>query len=184
MFAEFRKTQFSLLWRASRDGFESLEFDCRCDGHANTLTVILDTNENIFGGVTPVKWESQDCHFNADDNLKSFLFRLENPHNIPARKFAVNAENKDPAIEWHSGCRPRFGKGSPAVCDECNVDNHSHTQLGDSDTNDIGLVPEKAFKGLEYFKVKEIDLRDHKHSSIFTQSFECLGIPKARKSNC
>jgi hypothetical protein len=41
IFAEFRK--FSLLWRGSRDGFKAQELHRRCDGHANTLTVILDT---------------------------------------------------------------------------------------------------------------------------------------------
>jgi hypothetical protein len=58
IFAEFRK--FSLLWRGSRDGFKKEEFHRRCDDHPNTLTVILDTNGNIFGGFTPVKWESEN----------------------------------------------------------------------------------------------------------------------------
>jgi uncharacterized coiled-coil protein SlyX len=57
IFAEFRK--FSLLWRGSRDGFRAHEFHRRCDGRANTLTVILDTKGNIFGGFTPVEWESR-----------------------------------------------------------------------------------------------------------------------------
>jgi hypothetical protein len=58
IFAEFRRKQFSLLWRGSRDGFEAEEFHRRCDGHANTLTVILDMQGNIFGGFTPMEWES------------------------------------------------------------------------------------------------------------------------------
>jgi hypothetical protein len=58
IFAEFQRKRFSLLWRGSRDGFKAQEFHRRCDGHANTLTVILDTKGNIFGGFTPVKWES------------------------------------------------------------------------------------------------------------------------------
>jgi hypothetical protein len=39
-------------------GFRASEIHCRCDGNAYTLTVILDTEGNIFGGLTPVKWES------------------------------------------------------------------------------------------------------------------------------
>jgi hypothetical protein len=57
IFAEFREKHFNILWRGSRDGFKAREFHGRCDGHANTLTVILDTKGNIFGGFTPVKWE-------------------------------------------------------------------------------------------------------------------------------
>jgi hypothetical protein len=90
IFAEFRQRRFSLLWRGSRDGFGSTEFHRRRDGHANTLTVILDTKGNIFGGFTPLEWESRaSWPFNkGDDSLKSFLFTLKNPHNMTARKFA------------------------------------------------------------------------------------------------
>jgi hypothetical protein len=55
IFAEFRVKRFSLLWRSGRDGFGADDFHSRCDGHANTLTVILDTTGNIFGGFTPVE---------------------------------------------------------------------------------------------------------------------------------
>jgi hypothetical protein len=54
----------------------------------------LDTNGNIFGGFTPVKWDSYTGH-KADPSLKSFLFTLKNPHNFPARRFALKAEKKD-----------------------------------------------------------------------------------------
>jgi hypothetical protein len=56
IFAEFKKKRFSPLWRGGRDGFSCSEFHRRCDGHANTLTLILDTKGNIFGGFTPVKY--------------------------------------------------------------------------------------------------------------------------------
>jgi hypothetical protein len=66
---------FQNLWRGGRDGFGASQFHGRCDGHANTLTVLLDTKGNIFGGFTPVTDESQ----------KSFLFTLTNPQNVGAR---------------------------------------------------------------------------------------------------
>jgi hypothetical protein len=57
-FAEFRMNRFSLLWAwGGRDGFCRRDFHRRCDGHANTLTVILDTNGNVLGGLTPARWE-------------------------------------------------------------------------------------------------------------------------------
>jgi hypothetical protein len=52
-FAEFRVKHFEKLWRGSRDGFGASAFHRRCDGHANTLTMILDTKGNIFGDFTP-----------------------------------------------------------------------------------------------------------------------------------
>jgi hypothetical protein len=101
IFAEFRGKRFQILWRGARDGFGADEFHGRCDGHANTLTVILDTKGNIFGGFTPVAWASREWYGNSrdddncakpDDSQKSFLFTLKNPHNIAARRFWLKAE--------------------------------------------------------------------------------------------
>jgi hypothetical protein len=58
LFDEFNANRFNLLWRGSRDGFTTQEFHLHCDGRANTLTLISDTDGNIFGRFTPVKWES------------------------------------------------------------------------------------------------------------------------------
>jgi hypothetical protein len=100
-FKDFKEKQFTLLWRGSRDGFGAGDFHRRCDGRPNTLTVILDTNGNIFGGFTPVAWESRPWNGNydsennclkADPSLKSFIFTLKNPYNVRARRFALKAE--------------------------------------------------------------------------------------------
>jgi hypothetical protein len=61
LFDEFRGKRFVLLWRGSRDGFGGRDFHGRCDGRANTLTLILDTGGNVFGGFTPLRWESRGC---------------------------------------------------------------------------------------------------------------------------
>jgi hypothetical protein len=53
-------------------------------------------------GITGVELEervfdislSGDNCFKADDSLKSFVFTLENPHNIPVRRFRFKAEEK------------------------------------------------------------------------------------------
>jgi hypothetical protein len=61
LFEEFRAKRFTLLWRGSRDGFTAGEFHRRCDGRANTLALITDTDGNVFGGFTPVEWDSSGC---------------------------------------------------------------------------------------------------------------------------
>jgi hypothetical protein len=158
IFSEFRGKQFTLLWRGGRDGFGRRDFHSRCDGHANTLTVILDTKGNIFGGFTPVEWESRTKHcFKADPSLKSFLFTLKNPHNIPARRFALDAEMKDEAIGCDSSCGPCFGSDI-CVHDNGNANTKSFTSLGYSYTNDTGLHGKTVFTGSEYFQVKEIEV--------------------------
>jgi hypothetical protein len=107
LFEDFKEKQFTLLWRGSRDGFGARAFHRRCDGHPNTLTVILDTDGNIFGGFTPVEWESRKWNGNtgsennlpkADPSLKVFLFTLKNPYNLPARRFGLIAGRKHTTI--------------------------------------------------------------------------------------
>jgi hypothetical protein len=165
IFAEFRGKRFSLLWRGTRDGFRVSDFHGRCDGHANTLTVILDTNGNVFGGFTWVEWESREWNgqygnknncWKVGDSLRSFVFTLKNPHNIPARRFALKAEEKWRAIECDSRWGPCFGDS--AVSDNCNANTSSATSLGTAYTNDTGLYGNTVFTGSRYFQVKEIEV--------------------------
>jgi hypothetical protein len=156
IFAEFRGKQFSLLWRGSRDGFGSRDFHRRCHGHANTLTLIEDTDGNIFGGFTPVEWDLPWISMSkADPSGKSFLFTLKNPHNVPARRFALKAEEKDVAIYCRAAYGPTF-HGGIGVWDKCNANTASYTEyFGNSDT---GLDEKTFFTGSKNFQVKEIEV--------------------------
>jgi hypothetical protein len=168
IFAEFREKQFSLLWRGGRDGFSCSDFHRRCDGHANTLTVILDTKGNIFGGFTPLKWESlvwngkkgkENNTLKADDSQKSFIFTLKNPHNLPAKRFALNAEMKWRAIDCYSEWGPAFY--NIAVSENCNANTNSWAYFnGATDTyiNDTRLNRETIFADSKNFQVKEIEV--------------------------
>jgi hypothetical protein len=163
LFAEFSGKRFTLLWRGSRDGFGARDFHSRCDDRAPTLTLIRDTEGNIFGGFTPLEWKSREwtgklgpegncCK--ADPSLKSFLFTLKNPHNFPARKFAGKAEKKDFAIICDSSYGPNF-------CDiclhhNCNANARSWSSLGDSYANDTRLVI--VFTDSYRFTVQEIEV--------------------------
>jgi hypothetical protein len=154
LFEEFKKKKFTLLWRGSRDGFSSGDFHSRCDGHPNTLTVILDTNGNIFGGFTPVEWESETWNKGkADPSLKSFIFTLKNPHNVPARRFALKPEKKNMAIVCYRGAVSNFGD----ICVSENYGTYT-SWFGDTYTNDTGLVGKTFFTGSSHFQVKEIEV--------------------------
>jgi hypothetical protein len=93
----------------------------------------------------------------ADDSLKSFIFTLKNPHNIPARKVVLNSEKKDLAIRCDSACGLIFG-WDIAVSDKCNTNTDSFTFFGRIYTNDIRLDGKTVFAGSLYFKVKEIEV--------------------------
>jgi hypothetical protein len=145
--------------------------------------VILDRKGTIFGGFTPVEWESWgwigSAHsMKADHSLKSFLFTLKNPHNIPARRFALKAEAKGYAIDCDPDVGPSFGfalinrsgnrnantgRFSEIVAD-IYVSNskrygiRNQTYLGSSYINDTGLKNDIVFTGSRDFRVEEIEV--------------------------
>jgi hypothetical protein len=118
----------------------------------------LDTNGNIFGGFTPIEWESSPQYESkADDSEKSFLFTLNNPHNVAARRFRLKAEKKQQALYFGPGRGPQF----PGiwVYDNCNANTFSNTDgFGDIYTNDTGLDGDTFFTGSVLFQVKEIEV--------------------------
>jgi hypothetical protein len=61
----------------------------------------LDTDRNIFGGFTPLRWES-GTKWKADPSLNGLRFALKKPHNEQPRRFALKAEKKDEAISCYS----------------------------------------------------------------------------------
>jgi hypothetical protein len=62
----------------------------------HTLTAILHPDENVFGGFTPVEWDSNSC-WKGDDSHKN-CFTLKNPHNVSARRFVLKGKMKHAAI--------------------------------------------------------------------------------------
>jgi hypothetical protein len=164
-FEEFSVQRFALLWRGSRNGFNAKEFHRRCDSRANTLTLILDTNGNIFGGFTPVKWDSTGSS-KCDDSQRSFLFTVKNQHSIAARKFALKSDKKQSAIYCISSYGPIFGGGYGIyVSDNCAANTSSHAaHFSHTYANDTGVDPRHSngcstfFAGSSHFQVKEIEV--------------------------
>jgi hypothetical protein len=156
-FTEFQWKRFTLLWRGSRDGFGARDFHARCDGHANTLTLVEDSKGNIFGGFTPVEWESR-ARSKSDPSLKSFLLTLKNPHNVPPMRFPLNPVKKHEAIWCDPSWGPQFGGGF-AVCDDATTRSDSYAQFfGQCYANHTGINGKLVLTGSANFTVKEIEV--------------------------
>jgi hypothetical protein len=93
----------------------------------------------------------EDNRFKADPSLKSFLFTMKNPHNFPARKFALKAEEKDRTIFCGSLRGPDFC--DICVSGTCNANTRAWSYLGRDDANDTGLDGTTVLTGSWYFTV-------------------------------
>ncbi len=99
-----KNKSFSLLWRGSRDGFNVNEFHRLCDGKANTVTVIKNTNGFIFSGFASIPWSSSD-----DGQKEIYLFSLTNPKNTPLK---IKVIPQKIYVKHDSIYGPTFGTGS------------------------------------------------------------------------
>jgi hypothetical protein len=153
---EFAVQPWKLLYRGSRDGFKSSDFHSKCDHERNTLTLIETTKDFIFGGFTPIAWESSTSGISKPDSSgKSFLFSLKNPRNSEPRKF--NLMSGKNAIYCSSSRGPAFaGNCDLGVTDNCNTSTNNWTSLGGSYVNDTGVGATLVFTGEPGFTVKEI----------------------------
>jgi hypothetical protein len=148
---------WELLYRGSIDGFMANDFHRKCDGQSHTLMVIETTKGFIFGGYTPVQWDSSNSP-KPDPSKRSFLFTMKNPHSIAARKFSLY--NAKLAIYCSSRFGPILGGNGPDVriSNGCNKNTDSCTKLGSAYVNDTGIDGKEVFAGEPNFVVKEIEV--------------------------
>jgi hypothetical protein len=117
--------QWKLIYRASRDGFTEQNFHGKCDGSANTLTIIKSTNGNIFGGFTEKAWDSTSEYL---IDSKAFIFSLVNKEN---KTFKVMCKNGASAIYCGSAFGPIFGRCNDIfISSGSNANQTSHSNFG------------------------------------------------------
>jgi hypothetical protein len=153
---DFANKTWKLLYRGSRDGFRVSNFHGKCDCQSTILTLIEAMKGFLFGGFTPLIWDSTSG-YKSDSSHQSFLFTLKNAGNIEPRKFKLSSGSN--AIYFWSNHGPTFGNGHDIyVADKCNVNNSSYTNLGNGYVNDIGITGNAVFTGEYNFTVKEIEV--------------------------
>jgi hypothetical protein len=143
-----------LLYRGSADGFAGPNFHSKCDSQTNTITIILTTDGFIFGGFTPIAWDSNKS-WKPDNTGNSFVFSVKNPHNIKFKTFVV--PNSPNTLHCHGSYGPTFGPCHDIyVANGCNANNSSYTKLGCTYPNTTGIGEKQIFTGQQNFMVKEI----------------------------
>lgn len=123
-------SKWTLLYRASQDGYRAEDFHSKCDGHENTLTIIkVHESLNTFGGFTQAAWSSKLHGFKIDP--QAFIFSLINSYNQPC-KINVDQNRIVYAIHCDPYCGPSFGVGNIHLENNCQFDKSSFAFLGDS----------------------------------------------------
>jgi hypothetical protein len=164
---EFRGKRWLLLWRRSTDDNLEQTFHRRCDGHANTVTLVRDYQGSIFGGYTPVEWESRvhngqynednNC-YKGDDSEQSFLFTLKNPHNVAPRKFPLIPAERRWAIHVNRDFGPCFGRaGELQIFGRLNQGGQT-AGFGHAYRNDTGVNGTQFFTGGGQFSISEVEV--------------------------
>ncbi len=116
-----------LLYRATRDGFSSQAFHSKCDGKENTITIIKNNLNNVFGGYASSAW---NCSGSINDP-NAFLFSLRRAGVSFKDKFTVKSAVD--ALYGHSGYGPTFGGGHDIfICNQSNTNIGSYSQFGNS----------------------------------------------------
>jgi hypothetical protein len=120
------------------------------------VTLILTTNGCIFGGFTPLAWDSSGG-YKADPTGKSFVFSLVNPRGGSAHRFPL--KNASSAIWCGSSYGPIFGDGHDIhIADKSNANNSSYSILDRGYQNDTGVGATEVLAGQQRFTVKEMEI--------------------------
>jgi hypothetical protein len=117
----------TLLYRASRDGFTAKAFHDRCDNVPNTVTIIRNSLNFIFGGFTSARWSST-AGYTTDPN--AFIFSLRRSGISNNYKLMINSTTGTYALFGSSSYGPTFGGGHDIyIVDKSNTNTGSSSAI-------------------------------------------------------
>ena len=122
--------KWSLIYRATRDGFGAADFHSKCDTSCNSLVIIRAKNGNVFGGYTERSWfnnQLQQSVYKADFN--AFLFSFINQYKT---KLVMKCTDPSFAICTNNQYGPTFGKDKVDlfIFSDSDKTNQSYSNLG------------------------------------------------------
>jgi hypothetical protein len=163
IFNAFGSKSSRLLYRGSRDGFNSRSLHEKVDGHSHTITLIETTKGFIFGGYVVCSWDSSG-QWKGDASMESFIFTLKNPHGVGARTFRMRPGKKDYVMLcYQSGWLVWIGYcGAIAIQEQGTSPPTGHNggfaHENSTFENDTGVNGKTFFTGDESFTVKELEV--------------------------
>ena len=141
------RCEWSLLFRATRDGFNSAVFHRLCDNKGPTISVARVENGPLVGGYTKISWSSSGGY---RSDITAFVF--SNLHNDQFTKFAVKFNAANRAVYHGSHYGLWFGNGDLILL-----------YYGDTKDNNHSIGSNYRFSGYELIGAEQIR-RDRKFS--------------------
>ena len=103
---------WKLIYRGTQHGFKRDDFYGKCQDKGNTVVIVYNEHEQIFGGYTPCKWENRQISSNKygnDEAATSFLYILRTICKLGPRLFKLKDNKKHQAVSYHSNTAFDFG---------------------------------------------------------------------------
>ena len=153
----FKKME--LIYRGSRDGMTGKSFHDKCNNKGQTITLIMNEKENIFGGFSSISWTC-DCLYHKDPDC--FIFSLSNIHNTEPTKFPYNIKSSC-NVDHDSNDGPRFGYSQDDIFISSDFIKKDCTSGFPSSFQDVLGKGKSIFtgdknNGNNKFKIKEIEV--------------------------
>jgi hypothetical protein len=154
-----REKKWSLIYKATRDGFSSGDFHHQCNNRGPTLTLIqtrnrlhLKNRDSIFGGYTTIPWSSR-YGFHRDP--QSFLLLLMQDK---LTRFNLRTSD-DIAVSHNLTAGPIFGLDDIHICHRSNEHNFSLSKFPNSyeDLEENGKG-RRTFSKSKRFLISEIEV--------------------------
>ncbi len=102
--------RWSLIYKASRDGFSAEAFHAKCDSCFPTLTIAKTSLGFVFGGCAMKSWDKSHDGYREDS--QAFLFSLANRLNKPVK---IEVKNGKRATVAKAKFGPTFGEDDLAI---------------------------------------------------------------------
>jgi hypothetical protein len=121
-----------LLYRATTDGFDSKIFHMKCDGKADTITIIKNNFNYVFGGYTSATWDDGSkgrfSAFKTDPN--AFIFSLRRKGVSKNDMYMIRKSQEAICCSIYKG--PSFGFDDIDINERPNIETGSYSNIGGS----------------------------------------------------
>ena len=139
-----KRTVYTLIYKATRDGDKAETFHTMCDSYNHTLVLIKTIKGRKFGGYAYEKWEGEDI--SKVDN-RAFLFSIDN-------KKVYNVNKNEEAIGCYKLNGPDFCGWQIVIQDNFLTNKQCYT--GEKEMNFKTSEDYELNGGEKYFGVKKL----------------------------